>query len=327
MLPPENDFVNCSGCKGDYDYVCAGIRESSWRKYSVEAKLAWRCFICKTKTSCADNTRSDQSNSLSVDRQGCTRSTAADSIAGEIEVAKTTVGFDELGYMRELLRHKDVIIDNQADLIRSLKEQITLLKSETTSTAASIYPHKQPSDGTPVHAVPRASQTQPRVPHSQQATDSPGGKHTGRVHRVERCTDGAGVSKLDVQEAVAKARMRNVISLTEEPKAVVNELGTGRRRTIIGGRTNDADCKLRAAEALSLWHVYWLHPDTTEKDLTDYLGDKFTMVRVERLKSANPDTYASFKITVREDEGPRVADASLWPSGTRIRRFFLRKNK
>lgn len=49
-LPPENDFVECSGCNSKFHYLCAGVRESTWRKYTSEVKHTWRCVSCKAKT-------------------------------------------------------------------------------------------------------------------------------------------------------------------------------------------------------------------------------------------------------------------------------------
>lgn len=50
-LPPENDFVICSLCKGKLHYHCSSVRETTWRKYSVEIKSTWKCGQCRTKSS------------------------------------------------------------------------------------------------------------------------------------------------------------------------------------------------------------------------------------------------------------------------------------
>lgn len=67
-----------------------------------------------------------------------------------------------------------------------------------------------------------------------------------------------------------------------------------------------------------------MQPETLpEENIVTYLEKDFPGVVVERLKSANPAAYSSFKVTVGEADGPKIMNADLWPSGTRINRFFL----
>lgn len=56
-------------------------------------------------------------------------------------------------------------------------------------------------------------------------------------------------------------------------------------------------------------------------------GNELTDVRVEKLKSIDPTVYSSFKVSVRESDDPKILDAGLWPSGTRINRFFLARTR
>ncbi|KAK5639634.1 hypothetical protein RI129_012126 [Pyrocoelia pectoralis] len=46
---PESDFVHCEGCNSNIHYLCSGVRETTFRKLTIEAKLAWRCGKCKVK--------------------------------------------------------------------------------------------------------------------------------------------------------------------------------------------------------------------------------------------------------------------------------------
>src|SRR3978361_1479140 len=48
-LPPDNDFVTCKGCSRGFHYSCTNVRETSWRKKSVEDKALWRCSFCKAE--------------------------------------------------------------------------------------------------------------------------------------------------------------------------------------------------------------------------------------------------------------------------------------
>src|SRR3978361_1955122 len=48
-LPPDNDFVTCKGVSRGFHYSCTNVRETSWRKKSVEDKALWRCSFCKAE--------------------------------------------------------------------------------------------------------------------------------------------------------------------------------------------------------------------------------------------------------------------------------------
>lgn len=45
-LPPENDYVLCSGCNEGLHYV---LKESTYRKMG-SAKAAWKCHVCRNST-------------------------------------------------------------------------------------------------------------------------------------------------------------------------------------------------------------------------------------------------------------------------------------
>lgn len=323
-LPPENDFVSCRGCEKSFDYVCAGVRESNWRKYNAETKFSWRCVICKAKNT-GDNAKYAVGNSPPRRVEGGVKS-KNDANTNQVNRSKAVDKFDEIDYLKELLKQKDIIIDSQADLINSLKEQILLLKRNigfaTTSPTLNPIPVSSATNAA-THAAHR----------KQQSSSAPARKTDGSSGQLVN-EEGAkvGVTNLDVHEAIAKAKLNNIVNLTSDTEdKVQNEWKTvgsrRRKKTIVGEKPNDSACKLRAVEALSHWHVYRLHPDTRTEDVTNYLRNDFPEVLVESLKSANPEVYSSFKVTVPQRDGPRILDVALWPSGTRVNRFFLPKNR
>lgn len=356
-LPPENDFVSCGGCKNGYHYACSGVRETVWRKYTAESKQGWRCVICKTKTVSADIVNSlvnDNSSMNSENLPTVTVTTAGQGCTNTMtrsERLKFDSGpkFDEVGYLRELLRHKDLIIENQADLIKSLKEQIVLLKAGRTQSLAmgdktdfiqasnpkSIV-RKSKTDTS--HANASVSALRVGSKKQQNAKSDPGAVEQGNVREMEVNTvrDSGGnkcasnISNYDVHEALTKAKLHDIIHLSgdahddgEWRKAQPRR----RNKPIIGKKADDSKCGLRAAESYSHWHVYRLHPKTVTGDVEAYLCNQFPGVLVEKLNSSNPELYSSFKVTVKENDGDRILDESLWPNGTRINRFFLARNR
>lgn len=44
------DHVVCGGCKSIYDFPCAGIAETTYRKMGADKKASWRCASCRITT-------------------------------------------------------------------------------------------------------------------------------------------------------------------------------------------------------------------------------------------------------------------------------------
>lgn len=48
--PCGHDYVSCSTCKGLFHYTCAGVAESSYRKWSKVKKENWKCSVACRKS-------------------------------------------------------------------------------------------------------------------------------------------------------------------------------------------------------------------------------------------------------------------------------------
>ncbi|PSN40354.1 hypothetical protein C0J52_18451 [Blattella germanica] len=66
-----------------------------------------------------------------------------------------------------------------------------------------------------------------------------------------------------------------------------------------------------------------LAPDTECEDVIDFLKSDFPEVNVEKLDSRHPELYASFKVSVCENNVDLVLNSDLWPRSARIRRFSI----
>lgn len=60
----SSEVVQCSACKNFYDYPCAGITESGFRKLGADRRASWKCIGCKNPPS--PSSRGDDSVSLAV---------------------------------------------------------------------------------------------------------------------------------------------------------------------------------------------------------------------------------------------------------------------
>lgn len=316
-LPPENDFVTCDGCKNRYHYVCANVRESTWRKYSTDSRLSWRCGICRVKN-VVDNSKSAANGESSLTPGGNELPMSSN------DKTHRTHDFDEVHYLRELLTHKDLIINNQKDLIESLKDQVKMLKN----SALLDLPRENPPV---VKGKQRTELPASGVAKSSKLSSKQGSTGKDGISDVvaARKTNNV-ITQYDVHKALTEAKMQDIIQLANSPgdnDGWQKVKTRGSKRILVGAKIDDGRCKLRAAESLSHWHVYRLHPTTSAEDVKSYLGKDFPGVAVEQLKVANPEMYSSFKVTVPEKDEPRILDVNLWPSGTRINRFFLARSR
>lgn len=314
-LPPENDFVTCGSCKGVLHYGCAGVRETTWRKYSAENKQAWKCAICRVK-----NVVTDKATLPEVNKQ-CGQTTAD----GVDCISETS----EIGYLKQLLIHKDLVIASQTDLINSLKAQIQLMQvnnnmQKSESSTSTIMRHMVQGPPPPTQSTKRKS--------GGLIQDAPTSSVISQIKTSENTKErqlAAKAVNYEVQEALTRAKLNDVINLASnvDEWKVAKPKRYRTKQMIVGDRAEDGKCSLRASETLGYWHVYRLHPSTTAGEVEDYLKVEFPDVKVEKLNSANPTEYSSFKITIRELDEPKIVNAGLWPSGTRVRRFFLSRNR
>lgn len=343
-LPPENDFVVCGECNSRFHYTCSSVRETVWRKYSKDVKLSWKCAICKIKTVAADSEQSCVNDGDLVNGQA----TPNDSVrkgCKDLNPQKSINLSDEIDYLKQLLIHKDLIIEGQVDLINSLKAQIQLMTANTAletkvlkGNSANSQGHSAVSQGHSASPQGRSFKPGPPEVQSRLKTRNMHGiqceAQPVKIDGPSSAPEGNSVQKSNyaIHEAHARAKMNEVINLAQDVdgtdwRTVKPKRYRNNRQVVIGERSDDGKCRLKASEALSYWHVYRLHPGTSTAEVEDYLKNDFPGVRVEELKSSNPTVYSSFKVTVREVDGPRILDAGLWPSGTRINRFFLPRNK
>lgn len=100
-----------------------------------------------------------------------------------------------------------------------------------------------------------------------------------------------------------------------------------RKPRILVGKKEDTEVSIRAVPKLVDLHVYRLHPDTTSVQITNHLKPIFPEVKSEKLDSKNANIYASFKVTILQENFSKAMDATVWPVNTCVRRFLYHRNK
>lgn len=96
-----------------------------------------------------------------------------------------------------------------------------------------------------------------------------------------------------------------------------------RRRFLVGDNANAAEVKT-VSKLVSL-HVTRLHPDTSADSLKSVLISHFPEVLVEVLQSKYPKDYASMKVTISQDNYRHAWRKEIWPKGTFVSKFFIKK--
>ena len=94
---------------------------------------------------------------------------------------------------------------------------------------------------------------------------------------------------------------------------------------IVVGKNANEGLKAATLTRVRVFHVTRLSPDTTEQCLTTYIKSKEMNVSECVALKARHNSYASFKVSVTttEDNGfDCIYDASFWPVGVMMRRYF-----
>ena len=69
-------------------------------------------------------------------------------------------------------------------------------------------------------------------------------------------------------------------------------------------------------------HIYRLMPNTDTEEVTNHLKPVAPKVAVHKLNSRYPSKYSSFQLTVNFENREAVMNPAIWPSGTKLNRFF-----
>lgn len=91
------------------------------------------------------------------------------------------------------------------------------------------------------------------------------------------------------------------------------------QKKIIGNNTSG---NLKAVPKFVDIHVYRLHPETSGNALTGYLKSSFPEVICTQLVPKYEGQYASFKVSVYQNNFLKAMSADRWPEGACVSKFF-----
>lgn len=114
-----------------------------------------------------------------------------------------------------------------------------------------------------------------------------------------------------------------------ENSQTVNEAANSSGRiatSVIKGTAANNPGGLKSANQMAYLHVFNLAPETTAKQIEDYLVPMFPGLVCEKLNSKFKH-YSSFKLTLPFEHLESVKNADLWPVNAKINRFFHSTNR
>lgn len=315
----QDDRLNCKNCSSAFHLKCTSVSMDNFMDMARNgAKQDWKCFKCLDVGSCLplNNAFNDTAGDGNLTPK---EGTTTDQLPAKEHVNKYAAGEDvaevrgaervsdpsvEVFYLKEIIRQKDIIINNQNDLIISLKEQISYLKSRL-----SFCEYAPSIGGTNNHGGEKLNANVPS-------------ENTNNYSEVLAKSITGSQEPIDVT-------LPNLSTEDATSKSVQKEKGRHSRKPIVGKKiAREGDGRdLRAAKMMRSYTVTKLDPLTTQEDVEETLQRVISQFKIEKLNARYPESYSSFKITVSQDDEAAILDPELWPLGSKIYRFFHSRKK
>lgn len=218
-------------------------------------------------------------------------------------------------YLEEIIRQKDLLIDNQGMLINSLQAQISLLNQQVSPQVVNALATVNASSYAKV-----VSDNMSKALHKEENASIQNQKpNTSRIKAttVSHAIHTAQTSKL----------CQDIVNLTKDVQ--VNSKRNPHNLLIGKAESAQQSTSFKAAKYTKFnhFHITNCDPATTKEALSSYLTEIVPEVQVEVLSSRNPTYYSSFKISVPSSEAPKILKEEVWPSGVVVNKFFLPKRQ
>ena len=113
----------------------------------------------------------------------------------------------------------------------------------------------------------------------------------------------------------------------QPPQHLRREARNERRRHKFITGTAEAFKTIAAGEPRKHLFIYQVSRKTDEQDIRDYISNVQKVEYILLSKISKPEAaYQSFRLTVKSEDYDRLNDASAWPVGVKVRRYFPPKS-
>nr|CAI5857219.1 unnamed protein product [Callosobruchus analis] len=142
------------------------------------------------------------------------------------------------------------------------------------------------------------------------------------------------ITSQQLSKAVYEAQSKRIFNSHTNPDEPIQILDEGwrdvkhkrRRPKPIVGTLTPKNCSIPSAvPKMATLHVSRLAPTTTNEAMKNYLAPHFPEVIADTINSKHPERYASFKISIYENNFKAAMNPELWPQDCYVQRFFFRR--
>ncbi|CAH1101751.1 unnamed protein product [Psylliodes chrysocephalus] len=225
-----------------------------------------------------------------------------------INPAKNSIDEIRITYLEEIIRQKDLVITNQEIAIKSLQSQIELIQNQASfHSQNSKYLNEYTSIN--VNQSRNDAQSSSRQGPSWPASNLNSKHVSAAIHEAKTSSVCADIINLNKTNQSIKPNFRSY----PKPKSL-----------LVGSMRND-DQNLKAANVstdITFYHSTNWNPNTVADDVRNHLKNIDDEVKVEQLKSRQPQLYASFKIIVPSTSAQKLLNTEIWPEGVYLNEFF-----
>lgn len=250
----------------------------------------------------------------------------------------------EVNYLKDICKHKDMIIENQQIAVNTLREHNKIIldilnehnNKNNAPPAENVSKYISKSKGINVSTKLQIPTNTERNlidtdPQAESTKDNASKQKTMPFARTEirqatkDVTAFSTSTLINNKETDTRSSKRTPIKKSESNQQLKTERRAIRTdETIVGCGSEDSDTNAPAASNKIYWyyHVFNLDPQTTVENMMTFLKPKFAEVICTQLESRHPEVYSSFKVGIDSKNVTLFLDPCNWSKGTKINRFF-----
>lgn len=230
----------------------------------------------------------------------------------------------EVNYLHKIINMKDEIIMELRDKIDILKFTIKTMTGETSKISpsarelpklvkANVQESIQPNTSTPV--INPINENYDKNVNKQNQVNSKQKDDTAKNQKHKTCS----IMSSNINNGNKDTKIN--INPPTNVKLNLNKTSKSYNRKEIVG-TNMTNTNIKTIAKLGHLHVYRMHPDTSEANLTEFLSDTAPDIPFNCVLLNKQKHTASFKVSYPLNFNDKVYDDKIWPAGAAIRRFI-----
>lgn len=243
-----------------------------------------------------------------------------------------------------IIKEKDNTIKFQDVAIKSLNDQINLLKSVNIMFKNANHIQNEPPTSSTNHEINNSLLARPAITSNNldkgnnfDTNEIKGAIHTAQTK--QKCDElinlqkGNEVSALNLEVKKSTKSIQQDKFKTSNYTHTLDETTTSSnnppkpKNILVGNGVFNEECPFKAASFNSHkhFHVTNIEVDVGEKSLQEYLMNFAPDVKVLKINSRNPRYYSSFKVSVPVNQVENLLNSAIWPNGTIVNHFFYSK--